>query len=265
MKPLSVAATFAAWLASCGAAHGAVPGGVYLLPLPSGMDSATYQGRSVLIHQGRALVGVHVNAKPGEHRLSLVGPAGAATHRFTVAPKQYPEEHLTIANQRMVTPESADLARIKAETQRQLALYQRFTSRPLDITPFNQPLKGRVSSVFGKRRVLNGQPRSPHSGLDLAADTGTPVRAPAPAQAVLADDLYFNGKTLFLDHGRGLVTMYCHLSAILVHEGDAVERGQVIGQVGATGRATGPHLHWSVSLNGNRVDPVRVMAILNRE
>ena len=224
----------AAWLAAAGAfpapapTEGAVPGGVYLLPLPPGIDSAAYQGQPVLIHRGRALVGIHVNAEAGEHELSLAGPSGGQVHRFSVTAKQYPEEHLTIANQRMVSPAPADLARIEAETQRQLALYRLFTPRPLDVTPFHQPVEGRVSSVFGRRRVLNGQPRSPHSGLDLAADVGTPVQAPAPAKAVLVDDLYFNGKTLFLDHGQGLVTMYCHLSAILVAEGDEVQRGQAI-------------------------------------
>ena len=244
---------------------GAVPGGVYLLPLPPEVDSASYAGRRVLIHSRRALVGIPVDATPGEHALSLKGPSGTRIHRFTVAPKQYPEEHLTIANERMVHPSEADLARIRSETERQLAQYRRFTMGALDLTPFNQPVAGRVSSVFGQRRVLNGQPRNPHSGLDLAADAGTPIQAPAPATVAMTGDLYFNGKTLFLDHGQGLVTMYCHLSAIAVREGDAVARGQVLGQVGMTGRTTGPHLHWSVSLNGNRVDPVQVMAALNAE
>lgn len=242
---------------------GAVPGGVYVLPLPAEVDSASYQGRRVLLYRRQALVGIPIDAAPGEQALSLKAPSGTQIHRFTVAAKQYPEEHLTIANERMVQPSEADLARIRSETDRQLAQYRRFTMGALDLTPFNQPLAGRVSSVFGQRRVLNGQPRNPHSGLDLAADVGTPVHAPAPATVTMTGELYFNGKTLFLNHGQGLVTMYCHLSAIAVSEGDAVARGQVIGQVGMTGRTTGPHLHWSVSLNGNRVDPVRVMALLN--
>ena len=241
----------------------AVPGGVYALPLPAEVDSASYQGRRVLLYRRHALVGIPIDAAPGEQALSLKAPSGTQIHRFTVAAKQYPEEHLTIANERMVQPSEADLARIRSETDRQLAQYRRFTMGALDLTPFNQPVAGRVSSVFGQRRVLNGQPRNPHSGLDLAADVGTPVHAPAPATVTMTGELYFNGKTLFLNHGQGLVTMYCHLSAIAVSEGDAVARGQVIGQVGMTGRTTGPHLHWSVSLNGNRVDPVQVMALLN--
>lgn len=241
----------------------AVPGGVYVLPLPDEVDSASYQGRRVLMYRRHALVGIPIDAAPGEQALSLKTPSGTQIHRFTIAPKQYPEEHLTIANERMVNPTRADLDRIRSETDRQLAQYRRFTAGALDLTPFNQPVTGRVSSVFGQRRVLNGQPRNPHSGLDLAADTGTSVQAPAPATVTMTGDLYFNGKTLFLNHGQGLVTMYCHLSAITVSEGDEVARGQVVGQVGMTGRTTGPHLHWSVSLNGNRVDPVQVMAVLN--
>lgn len=241
----------------------AVPGGVYALPLPAEVDSASYQGRRVLLYRRQALVGIPIDAAPGEQALSLKAPSGTQIHRFTVAAKQYPEEHLTIADERMVQPSEADLARIRSETDRQLAQYRRFTMGALDLTPFNQPVAGRVSSLFGHRRVLNGQPRNPHSGLDLAADVGTPVHAPAPATVTMTGELYFNGKTLFLNHGQGLVTMYCHLSAIAVSEGDAVARDQVIGQVGMTGRTTGPHLHWSVSLNGNRVDPVQVMALLN--
>lgn len=246
------------------AANSATPGGIYVLPVPPGVESVTYQQRPVLIHQGRALVGIHINTDPGDYQLRLHSPDGATTHSFTVVAKTYPEERLTIANERMVNPAEEDLLRIRKETERQLAQYRRFTPRPLHLSPFNQPVAGAVSSVFGQRRVLNGQPRNPHSGLDLAAPTGTPVQAPAPALVTLTDALYFNGNTVFLDHGHGLVTMYCHLHSVAVQEGEEVQRGQVIGQVGATGRVTGAHLHWSVSLNGNRVDPVQAMAILNQ-
>ena len=241
----------------------AVPGGVYLFEMPGGFDAALFQDRPVMVRRGQAWVGLHIDTEPGEHELQIKGPAGTQSHRFQVTAKQYPEEHLTIANERLVNPPESDLVRIREETARQLAQYRRFTARPLDLAPFELPVTGRVSSVFGQRRVLNGQPRNPHSGLDLAADIGTPIRAPAPGAVVLTGELFFNGKTVFLDHGQGLITMYCHMNAIAVAEGDEIERGQVIGEVGATGRVTGAHLHWSVSLNGNRVDPVRVMAILN--
>ena len=264
MNRLLAAATalFGAVISSWAAAD-AVPGGVYLFQMPAGFDAALFQDRPVMVHRGQALVGLHINTELGEHELQLNGAAGIQSHRFQVTAKQYPEEHLTIANERLVNPPERDLVRIREETARQLAQYRRFTARPLDLSPFQLPVTGRVSSVFGKRRVLNGQPRNPHSGLDLAADTGTPIHAPAPGAVVLTGELFFNGKTVFLDHGQGLVTMYCHMNAIAVAEGDEVQRGQVIGEVGATGRVTGAHLHWSVSLNGNRVDPVTVMAILN--
>ena len=248
---------------SLGASAEAVPGGVYLFEMPVGFDSAEFRERPVMIHRGQALVGLHISTEPGEYELQLNGTAGTQTHRFQVTAKQYPEQHLTIANDRLVNPPESDLVRIREETARQLAQYQRFTQRSLDLSPFEQPVTGRVSSTFGSRRVLNGQPRNPHSGLDFAADTGTPIHAPAPGAVVLTGELFFNGKTVFLDHGQGLVTMYCHMDTIAVAEGDEVERGQVIGEVGSTGRSTGAHLHWSVSLNGNRVDPVLVMAILN--
>jgi murein DD-endopeptidase MepM/ murein hydrolase activator NlpD len=120
---------------------------------------------------------------------------------------------------------------------------------------FKLPVAGRISSPFGKRRILNQQPRSPHSGLDIAAPTGTPVKTAAAGTVAVTGDYFFNGKTILIDHGQGLITLYCHLSAIDTVKGQWVEAGEVIGQVGQTGRVTGPHLHFSVNLNGARVNP----------
>lgn len=237
----------------------AVPGGIHRFALPAGMVSARYQGKPLLIYRNQVFLGIPMDAAPGEHRAELTGPGGQRSHLFQVAPKQYPEQHLTIENQRMVDPLKEDLIRIQEETRRQLAQYQRFTHRPLNLAPFAQPVAGEISSLFGWRRILNGQPRNPHSGLDIAAPVGAPIQAPAPGLVSMTADLFFNGKTVFLDHGQGLITMYCHLSRIDVTEGEEVQRGETLGQVGATGRATGPHLHWSVSLNGHRVDPVLAM------
>ena len=250
-------------ITSSASQHTAVPGGIFRLTLPPWVERAAFADKPVLVHRGQAIVGIPISASPGQRSLELFGAGNSLSVAFEVVAKAYPEQHLTIENQRMVEPLEDDLVRIRQETRRQLKQYDRFTPRTLDIVPFVQPVEGITSSPFGHRRILNGQPRNPHSGLDIAANTGTPIRAPAAGQVVLTGDLFFNGKTVFLDHGQGLVTMYCHMNAIAVREGDEVRRGEAIGEVGATGRVTGPHLHWSVSLNGNRVNPVEVMAVLN--
>ena len=145
------------------------------------------------------------------------------------------------------------------------AEYLRFSEAGESPLPFLQPVDGPQSSAFGLRRVLNGEPRAPHSGIDIAAPTGTPIRNPAPGVVTITGDFYFNGKTVFVDHGQGLISMVCHLSRIDVAEGDEVARGAVLGLVGSTGRSTGPHLHWSVSMNGSRVDPEQVMTLLREQ
>jgi murein DD-endopeptidase MepM/ murein hydrolase activator NlpD len=241
----------------------AVPGGLYAFgPVPPA-SQVRFDDRRVLVVDDTALVGIPLSAAPGTHSLTVTDPSGeSVSHQFEVVAKQYPEQRLTIANRKMVNPDPQDLERIRSESAQMREQYLSFTEALQRLRPFLKPVDGVTSSPFGRRRILNDQPRSPHSGLDIAAGQGTPVGAPAPARVSLTGDFYFNGKTVFLDHGQGLVTMYCHLSEISVEPGDAVERGATIGLVGATGRATGPHLHWSVSLNGNRVDPELVISAL---
>lgn len=243
-----------------------VPGGIYVYTAPAGATGVTYKQRPLLSLNDRYYVGIPVKSEPGTHELAIEFADGSTmTHAFEVVAKAYPEQHLTIKNKKMVNPDPENIARINKEAAQMRKVYRSHSESAPDapsLTPFVQPLRGIVTSPFGRRRVLNGQPRNPHSGLDIAGDTGTPITAPAPGVIVLTGDFYFNGNAVFVDHGEGLVTMYCHLSAIDVTEGDKVQRGDLLGKVGATGRVTGPHLHWSVSLNGNRVDPITVLALL---
>lgn len=242
-----------------------VPGGIYRWTPPAGATDIRFNNRPVMRLRDQILVGIPLNHPLGAANLAYVLNGQDASHSFSVVDKAYTEQHITLQNREMVNPNPEQLVRIRGESQRQRALYLQYSDAPPPSAGFIQPLQGRISSLFGHRRFFNGQARNPHSGLDIAAPTGSEISAPAAAEVTLVDDLYYNGKTIFLDHGQGLITMYCHLSESLVTEGERVEQGEVIGLVGATGRVTGPHLHWSVSLNGYRVDPQSMMAELTPE
>lgn len=243
-----------------------VPGGILTVPLPSGFSGATFGGRRVLIRGQTAVIGIGLDIKPGSHTLVFNGASGASQAArdfvFAVESKTYPEQRLQIANQKMVNPDPEALKRIEAEAKRMEAVYMSFTPGPPP-TAFDKPLQGRISSPFGFRRVFNGEPRNPHSGLDIAAPTGTPVPSPAAGTVVLTGNFYFNGNSVFVDHSQGFITMVCHLSTIDVLDGQKINAGDILGKVGATGRATGPHLHWSVSLNGYRVEPDEAIRIFS--
>ena len=238
-------------------------GSVAALPLPIDAVSASVNGEPVLVVAGHAIVGAALDAEPGPHVVEVATLTDAARLAYEVVHRDYPEQRLRTSNRRMVNPDPADLERINRETATMRAAYALRTPVTASPVPFLKPVAGRHSSVFGLRRFWNDEPRSPHSGLDIAANTGTPIASPAPGIVAVTGDYFFNGNTVMVDHGGGLVTMYCHLHTIGVQEGQAVARGDVLGQVGATGRSTGPHLHWSVSLGGVRVDPERMMAVLN--
>ena len=239
-------------------------GGVAALPLPEGAVDVLYGDEPALIVADHVIVGVGLDATPGPHHVVVRTVDGNKTIDFNVVAKPYPEQRLTIPDRRKVNPLPEDLERIGRETKLQRAAYARRTPVRQDLLPFRQPVQGIYSSPFGLRRFLNDQPRSPHSGLDIAANTGTPIAAPAPATVALTGDFFFSGNVVYLDHGGGLVTMYGHLDRIDVREGMDVDRGDIIGAVGATGRVTGPHLHWTVSIQGNRVDPIIVMQEFDR-
>ena len=233
-----------------------VPGGVYAWSVPAGASDIRFQNNPVFVVGQTALVGIPIRHALGRAQITFVYEGQDQTHTFEIVDKRYTEQRITLQNKEMVSPNPKQLERIRAESKRQRAIYAT-VSAPMDLsTGFSMPLEGITTSLYGHRRFFNDQPRSPHSGLDIAAPTGTPIVAPAQARVALVDDLYYNGKSVFLDHGQGLITMYCHLSEQTVSTGELVQQDQVIGLVGATGRVTGPHLHWSVSLNGYRIDPL---------
>lgn len=240
----------------------AVPGGVYALSLPEGVTGVRYRNRDAYIYNDTALIGISLKAKVGTHELTLSRADGSEQRLFfDVAGKDYPEQRITLANPNMVTPPPETLKRIREESALMAKAYKRYTTVEESPVPFVQPLDGIMSSPFGRKRFFNDQPRNPHSGIDLAAVTGTPIASPAGGVVALTGEFYFNGKSVFVDHGGGMISMMCHMSEVLVAQGDKVSRGDVLGLVGATGRATGPHLHWTVKLNGNAVDPVRLMTL----
>lgn len=240
----------------------AVPGGVALIDLPASEETpkAWFKNRRVMILKNgpgyTAVVGLPLSLKPGSYQLRVQDASGEKTDQsFEVAAKSYKTQHITLKNKRMVNPEKRDLERIGREKGRINKALATWNDTPPSTLRLLLPVRGPVSSPFGLRRYFNEQPRKPHSGLDLAAPEGTPIQAPARGRVVDTGDFFFNGNTVFLDHGQGLVTMFCHMSRIDVKPGQVVQAGEIIGAVGKTGRVTGAHLHWSVSLNDTRVDP----------
>ncbi|CAD5378026.1 M23 family metallopeptidase [Pseudomonas sp. OF001] len=236
-----------------------VPGGVAVVDLGDGpaRPGARYQGKPVLVvrEDGRrwlAVVGVPLSVQPGQQRIDVDDGRRLG---FTVGARDYKQQHITLKNKEQVNPSPASLRRIERELAEQTDAYRQFSPRQPSNLLFDKPVAGPLSSPFGLRRFFNGEERNPHSGLDFAVPAGTPVKAPAAGRVILVGDYFFNGRTVFVDHGQGLISMFCHLSRIDVRVGDELARGAVLGRVGATGRATGAHLHWNVSLNDARVDP----------
>ncbi len=240
-----------------------VPGGISVVPLDvaSGQPPVVhYRERRVLVSRvgegWQAVVGIPLNVKPGVHKLTVEPENGKKRIvRFEVAPKEYEAQYITIKDKNKVTPDKKSLERIGREKQQMGQAYRTWSDVAEVELDFDLPVSAVRSSPFGLKRFFNNQPRKPHSGIDIAAPEGTPIHAPAAGRVILTGDFFFNGYSVFIDHGQGLITMYCHMSRIDVQENDRVERGTVLGAIGKTGRATGPHLHWSVSLNKTRVNP----------
>jgi len=244
----------------------AVPGGVVLLNIQGGGDTAPnvrYEGNPVMVLRQPAgwvaVLGIGLDTSVGGHAAQVVLPTGVAERPFTVGAKQYSEQHLNVAPGQ-VDLSAEDLARYEREKSRLHAALATFSPQAPDSLQLAAPIDGVRSSSFGSRRFFNNEGRAPHSGMDIAAPVGLPVHAAAAGHVIDTGNYFFNGNTVLIDHGQGLITMYCHLSAIDVAVGDNVARGQAIGKVGATGRVTGPHLHFGVALNRAFVDPALFLA-----
>lgn len=239
----------------------AVPGGVVTIPIAAPADArpvATLDGARVMVlrEDGKwlAVVGIPLDTKPGRKEL-VVGQAGKTERLgFDVAAKAYDVQKLTVAPGQVDLSKS-NLERVDREKVKIRAALDAYTDRPPASLRLVAPVPGPRSSSYGLRRYFNGQSRNPHTGMDIAAATGTPIAAAAAGTVADVGDYFFNGNTVILDHGSGLVTMYCHLSRTDVKAGQQVAAGETIGAVGATGRVTGAHLHFGVTLNRTMVDP----------
>jgi murein DD-endopeptidase MepM/ murein hydrolase activator NlpD len=241
-----------------------VPGGVAIVPLDGALTNsnkpqAWLGAQAVLVtsdhKQWIAVVGLPLDMQPGSYELSVKMGGETKTQSFVVNSKNYPEQHITLQDKSKVELSAEDEARAAREISTIKELKRHWRDAEDSDLEFIIPAKGRLSGNFGLRRFFNGEPRSPHAGLDVAVARGTPVKASAQGKVLAVDDYFFNGKTIFIDHGNGLITMYCHLDRSNVITGETVSKGQPLGLSGKTGRATGPHLHWSVVLNGAMVDP----------
>lgn len=240
----------------------AVPGGVALVDLGTagGTSPSVLSGthRVMVRADGGhwiAVVGIPLAATPGPAELSVAAPGGATRRvAYTIGDKAYVTQALTVAPKH-VDLSKRDLARFEREKARLETLLATWTDTPPASLALAAPVAGVRSSSFGSRRVFNGQSRNPHSGMDIAAPAGETVRAAAPGRVLETGDYFFNGNTVIVDHGQGFMTLHCHLSRIDVRPGQAVDAGTPLGLVGATGRATGPHLHFGVLLNRAWVDP----------
>jgi len=208
-----------------------------------------------------ALVGIDLDVRPGTYTVSVA--AGAARGRFDlhVTPRTFRTRRLTV-DEAFVTPPKSEQARIERDAALLAETWKTPAAERLWSGPFVRPVSEPANSAFGTRSVFNGKPRNAHGGADFLSPAGTPIHAPNAGRVVVARALYFSGNTVIIDHGLGLFSMLAHLSAIDVREGDRIATGQVVGKVGATGRVTGPHLHWTVRAADARVDPLSLLAVL---
>lgn len=237
-----------------------VPGGIAIIDLGNSSEKPTvsFNNKPVWVSHSEsgyhAILGIPLTAQAGTLAYKVNGKPAS----IQIAEKEYREQHLTVKKKHS-NPSEEQLKRIRKESARSGKAFRSFENRATN-ADFEWPVKGPISSPFGLKRFFNKQPRRPHSGLDIAAARGTTITAPSAGKITVVGDFFFNGKTVFIDHGHGLITMYCHMDTIAVSEGELIQQGGSIGTVGSTGRATGPHLHWTVSLNNSRVDPMLLLS-----
>ena len=215
----------------------------------------------------QVLVGIDLVTGPAVYTVkvtaALPDSEQSATHALKVVDKAFPTRKLTV-DEAFVTPPESALARIAEDSKALERCWVNSAGEKLWTGPFIRPVPHDANSAFGSRSVFNGQQRNPHSGADFRSPPGTPIKAPNAGRVLLAHDLYYSGGTVVIDHGLGLFSLFAHLSAIDAKEGTSVAAGEVVGKVGATGRVTGPHLHWMVRVNGARIDPLSLLALLGK-
>ena len=207
----------------------------------------------------RAWIGVDLAAHPGAHRLSLKSGKKAIEGTILVEKGTFRISRITVSK-KMAVFDAKTLKRIRADQAAIRAAYRARVNASPAIAISRRPVEGIVSTPFGAQRFVNGEPRSPHSGLDIAAPAGTPIINPLPGRVLLAESMYLNGNTIVIGHGNGLVMVYSHMQELIHHKGEWLKAGEQIGRIGMTGRATGPHLHWGVRFNDARVDPRALLA-----
>ena len=239
--------------------HHAIPGGIVSVPLVHSGNTAPkveFQGKPAMTVQNKQGEWIAVVGVPLKQKGSVEIAVNNKKISLPIIDFPYEEQHIEIKEKRKVNPQKNDMTRIGNEYNQMMPVYKSFSH---DLAPdwnaMLKPTEGPYSSAFGLKRFFNGQARKPHSGIDIAAPEGAPIKAPADGTIALTGDFFFNGNSVFIDHGQGLISMMCHMSRIDVKEGDVIKQGDLIGAVGKTGRATGPHLHWTVSLNNARVNP----------
>jgi murein DD-endopeptidase MepM/ murein hydrolase activator NlpD len=241
-----------------------IPGGIAVIPLEETgkISKVTFNEKKVwqLTDKNNkhwAVIGIPLNQKIGKVSYQIDGK----DFSFIIKNKAYKEQHLTVKRKHSNPPED-QIKRIQKESRLSKIAFTTFSNinKSQAYSRFLLPTEGPISSPFGLKRFFNEQPRRPHSGIDIAAPRGSDIIAPADGEIILTGDFFFNGNSIFIDHGQGLITLYCHMDQLESKIGDKVKAGDVIGKVGSTGRATGPHLHWTVSLNNSRIEPLLFLA-----